>query len=783
MLCPSAACCDMAGPQTSVCAYPAMAMHVEKEPPDSGSERMATVLRELATATGEADVHRIACRWSRALTGADGAAFVVRGRTAAVLAAEDADEPLATSDAPALADWVMQHDTAAVVEDASTDDAAGGPGVRALAIVPVGGRGGAPRAALAVYWRHAHRAGADELQALEAVADATSFALASAWLEAAADAARREAEAKAERLRHVQRITDAALADLTVDAVLTELLVRVREALGGDTATLLVLDEGESVLRVRAAVGLEVEVQQEIRVPVGRGFAGRIASTLGPIVLEEVDYESVVSRYIRLKSLRSMAGVPLLAEGRLIGVLHVSSMCPRRFGDADVDLLGLAAERIAVAMERATAHEAERQARAAAEEAERRAAFLAEASAALASSLDYEETLRTLAQLAVPFLADWCSVDMVEPDRSVRRVALAHANPAKAAIARAAATYPADPDGRHPRTRVLRTGTSELIPDVTPEGVAQLGGDEAYRRALAALAYRSAMIVALAARGQIFGAITLATAESGRRYGPADLAVAEEVARRASAAIDNARLYKQAEEANRLKDEFLSIVSHELRTPLAAMLGWVHVLRLDTGERAARAIETIERSGRAQEKLIEDLLDASRMITGRLHLEMQRIDFQPIVEAALETVRPAAEAKGVLLDVVLGPSPVAVLGDADRLQQIVWNLLSNAVKFTPAGGSVVVRNAVARGVIELVVSDTGTGITAEFLPYVFDRFRQAEPAASRGRGGLGLGLAIVRHLVEAHGGRVGVTSPGEGRGATFTVTLPLAEERLATVGG
>jgi signal transduction histidine kinase/putative methionine-R-sulfoxide reductase with GAF domain len=758
-------------------------MHAENDPPDSTSGRLATLLRQLATATGQADVHRIACRSARSLTGADGAAFIVRGRTAAVLAAEDADEPLGTSDAPALADWVMQHETAAVVEDASTDDARGVPVVRSLAIVPVGGRGGAPRAALAVYWRHLHRADADQLRALEVVADATSFALAAAWLEAAADAARREAEAKAERLRVVQRITDAALADLTVDAFLTELLVRVREALGGDTATLLVVDEREAALLVRAAVGLEVEVQEEVRVPLGRGFAGRIASTLGPIVLEEVDYESVVSRYIRLKSLRSMAGVPLLAEGRLIGVLHVGSMRPRRFGDADVELLQLAAERIAVAMERATAHEAERQARAAAEEAERRAAFLAEASAALVSSLDYEDTLRTLAQLTVPFLADWCSVDMVEPDRSVRRVALAHANPAKAAIARAAATYPADPDGRHPRTRVLRTGASELIPDVTPEGLAQLGGDEAYRRALAALAYRSAIIVALAARGQVFGAITLATAESGRRYGPADLAVAEELARRASAAIDNARLYRQAQEANRLKDEFLSIVSHELRTPLAAMLGWVRVLRLDKGERAARAIETIERSGRAQEKLIEDLLDASRMITGRLCLEMERVDFQPVVAAALETVRPAAEAKGVSVDVALGASAVTVLGDADRLQQVVWNLLSNAVKFTPAGGTVEVRTAVTRDVVDLVVSDTGTGITADFLPYVFDRFRQAEPAASRGRGGLGLGLAIVRHLVEAHGGTVAVTSAGEGRGATFTVTLPLAEARLARVGG
>ena len=765
-----------------------MAMHAENDSPDGANGRLATLLRELATAPGQADVQRIACRWARTLTGADGAAFIVRGRTSAVLAAEDADEPLGASDAPALADWVMRHDTAAVVDDASTDeriadDARTVGTVRALAIVPVGGRGGAPSAALAVYWRHAHRANADHLRALEAVADATAFALAAAWLEAAAEVARREAEAKTERLRHVQRITDAALADLTVDAFLTELLVRVREALGGDTATLLVPDESEAVLRVRAAVGFEIEVQQEVRVPVGHGFAGRIASTLGPIVLEEVDYASVFSRYIRLKSLRSMAGVPLLAEGRLIGVLHVGSMRPRRFGDADVDLLELATERIAVAMERATAHEAERKARSAAEEAERRAAFLAEASATLASSLDYEATLRKLAQLAVPFLADWCSVDMVDPDRSVRRVALAHADPAKAAIARGAATYPADPEGRHPRTRVLRTGASELIPDVTPEGVAQLGGDEAYRRAFAALGYRSGMIVALAARGQIFGAITLATAESGRRYGPANLAIAEELARRASAAIDNARLYKQAQEANRLKDEFLSIVSHELRTPLAAMLGWARVLRIDTGERTARAIDTIERSGRAQEKLIEDLLDVSRMITGRLRLEMERVDFQPIVEAALETVRPTAEAKGVSLDVAVAPASVAVLGDAHRLQQVVWNLLSNAVKFTPAGGSVVVRTSVANDVVELVVSDTGRGIAAEFLPYVFDRFRQAEPAASRGRGGLGLGLAIVHHLVEAHGGSVAVTSPGEGQGATFTVTLPLVEEQLATAGG
>src|ERR1700687_2266007 len=230
----------------------------------------------------------------------------------------------------------------------------------------------------------------------------------------------------------------------------------------------------------------------------------------------------------------------------------------------------------------------------------------------------------------------------------------------------------------------------------------------------------------------------------------------------------------EAEAATRAKDEFLSIVSHELRTPLAAMLGWVNVLKAGvTGEKAARALDTTEVSGRAQAKLIEDLLDASRVITGQMRLDLRLIDLPSVMQHALDTIRPIADAKGVRIEARLDPSAGPVAGDADRLQQIAWNLLSNALKFTPAGGVVEMRLERGEENVCLIVRDTGRGISREFLPFIFERFRQAESAASRGTGGLGLGLAIARHLVELHGGTVAAASDGEGHGAVFPCTLPL----------
>jgi PAS domain S-box-containing protein len=235
------------------------------------------------------------------------------------------------------------------------------------------------------------------------------------------------------------------------------------------------------------------------------------------------------------------------------------------------------------------------------------------------------------------------------------------------------------------------------------------------------------------------------------------------------------RTAEQLREANRLKDEFLATVSHELRTPLTSILGWAHLLR--TGQldeqSVTRALETIERNARAQTQLIDDLLDVSRIITGNLRLDIRRHDPVSSIEAAIEALQPAAEAKNVRIQKVMDTGVAFVACDPARLQQVVWNLLSNAIKFTPKGGRVQIRLERVNSHVALVVSDTGKGIGAEFMPHVFERFRQADQKTTRLHGGLGIGLAIVRHLVELHGGTVQADSPGEGQGATFVVKLPI----------
>jgi len=221
-------------------------------------------------------------------------------------------------------------------------------------------------------------------------------------------------------------------------------------------------------------------------------------------------------------------------------------------------------------------------------------------------------------------------------------------------------------------------------------------------------------------------------------------------------------------------------VSHELRTPLNAILGWAHMLRANKLDQTTqgRALETIERNAKAQAQLIEDILDVSRIVTGKLRLDVRPIELATVVDAAIDAVRPAADAKRITLETNLDPRAGPVSGDHNRLQQIVWNLAANAVKFTGKGGRVLIQLRLANAHVEIVVSDTGQGINAEFLPFVFDRFRQADATSTRRHGGLGLGLAIVRHLVEMHGGTVLASSPGEGSGATFTVRLPLIVENV-----
>jgi signal transduction histidine kinase/CheY-like chemotaxis protein len=409
--------------------------------------------------------------------------------------------------------------------------------------------------------------------------------------------------------------------------------------------------------------------------------------------------------------------------------------------------------------------------------------FLSEASAILNSSLDYQTTLERVACLAVPELADWCTVHMVEADSTVKQLAVAHIDPAKVEWAIQLATkYPVDRTEIRGAGLTLRTGESDLIPEITDEMLVAGAKDPEQLEIYRQVGFKSVMTVALSVQSKILGVISFIAAESGRSYDQTDLSMAEELARRASLAIENARLYRnaqqaqaQAEAANRVKDEFLAVLSHELRTPLNPILGWAKLLRTRSFDQKAadRALDIIERNAKLQTQLIEDLLDISRILQGKVRLDTCPINLAMIIEAGLETVRLSAEAKGIQIQTKFDAEVGLINGDAKRLQQVVWNLLSNAVKFTPSGGQVEVRLNQAGAYAQIQVTDTGQGISPEFLPYVFEYFRQADSSTTRHFGGLGLGLAIARHLVELHGGTVKAESPGYGMGATFTVQLPL----------
>lgn len=331
-----------------------------------------------------------------------------------------------------------------------------------------------------------------------------------------------------------------------------------------------------------------------------------------------------------------------------------------------------------------------------------------------------------------------------------------------------------------PNSRAVRTGeviiTDDYMSATREHPVVIIGPDDGLRP-------QSSLAVPMAVMGRIIGTIEVQSYELGV-YRQAQGTAMSMAANLTAAAIENLRLLEResrareaAEESNRLKDEFLATVSHELRTPLTAILGWSRLLEGGSLDDAmtAQAIETIWRNAKAQAQIVDDILDVSRIITGNLYVELHPIDLGPVIETAINVVRPTADAKGIKFETEFDASPSLVSGDANRLQQVIWNLVSNAVKFTQNGGLVSLSLRQVDSAVEIRVADTGQGITAEFLPFVFDRFRQADSTTTRQHGGLGLGLAIARHLIEIHGGSIRAESAGEGQGAAFIVRLPLLD--------
>jgi PAS domain S-box-containing protein len=407
------------------------------------------------------------------------------------------------------------------------------------------------------------------------------------------------------------------------------------------------------------------------------------------------------------------------------------------------------------------------------ESSRQRADFRARVTSELAAVIDYDATLSLIARLMVPFFADWCTIDLLDDAGQLRRGAAAHRDPAfqaklvdlrerYAGIARALPTRP-----------VLAAENPDLA-DVSPDGLRSTAISDDSDDPVSELAPASSIVAPLRTAKGVIGVMSLVFARSGRRYTEADLGLAEDLAQNAAIAIENARLFRELQEANRMKDDFLATLSHELRTPLNAILGWSSIAasRPVNDPLMAKALEAIDRNARAQTRLINDLLDVSRIVSGKLRLARANVDVLKLIDSAVEAIKLSCTSKRIIVDLPSRIELPRVAGDPDRLQQILWNLLSNAVKFTPEGGRISIDASFDGSAVEVSVADSGAGISADFLPHVFDRFRQADASSTRAHSGLGLGLAIVRQLTELHGGSVHATSGGPGLGATFTLRFP-----------
>jgi PAS domain S-box-containing protein len=376
--------------------------------------------------------------------------------------------------------------------------------------------------------------------------------------------------------------------------------------------------------------------------------------------------------------------------------------------------------------------------------------FLAEFSDRLSPLVTFEELVSVVQRLPVPFAADFAMVHTLADAGTVRLSPGPHGNASYEPMVAAAAS------------RLIQAGATATVTE-------QLAG-------------ATATILPLVVDGSVRAVLSLVS-ERERPLRPSHASVLEEIARRIRLALDRIQLYRDAQEANRLKDEFLGTLSHELRTPLNAIFGWARILRTrDLDNVTAHAVEVIERNAQTQIRLIEEVLDVSRIITGKMTIAAEPLDLRAVLRAAVDMIRPGMQAKRIRIEERLEDiSPV--IGDAHRLQQVFWNLLANALKFTGEGGAITVALRASAPDVEFEIADNGVGIRRDVLPFVFDRFRQADSSMTRTHGGLGLGLAIVRHIVELHGGSVRAMSAGEGHGASFVIRLPTADRSQTIAAG
>ena len=608
-------------------------------------------------------------------------------------------------------------------------------------------------------------------------------ALERARLYEAERAARKAAEEANQVITRLEVVAETALAHLDLGQLLQQLLEPIRQTLAVDTSSILLLEEDGRTISVWASAGLREEMEAGFSLSVGEGFSGRIAATRRPLVVNDTSRSKLASAFLA-KVVHSLMGVPLIVDDRLLGVLHVGSVEHRAFTKEELRLLQLIGYRVALGIERARLYREQQAARAQAEVARERQSFLAEASAILASSLDHETTLRSLAELCVPRLGDWCAIDTVTEEGGLHRVAVVHTNPAKLRFALELENrYPPDIQRDPELLELLRSGKPRFYPEITAEQLARAAHDEEHLRLLSELGLKSGLSVPLIARGRTVGVLTLISSESGRRYTPEDVDLALDLGRRAGLAVDNSRLYTESQRiqqelrvANEAKDEFLGLVSHELRTPITTVYGGARLLRrrgasLDE-ESKESVLDDIEHESERLHRIVEDLLVLARIELGQ-EVPTEPVLVQRVIEKSANAVSRRRPERQLRLHVDEALEPAAA--SAVYLEQILRNLLSNADKYSPPDEPIELTACQdGSGDIIISVRDHGPGIGAQELELIFERFYRSDRTAKQA-GGAGIGLTVCKRLIEAQGGRIWAGTP-EGGGLEVSFSLPAYKE-------
>jgi signal transduction histidine kinase/ActR/RegA family two-component response regulator len=649
--------------------------------------------------------------------------------------------------------------------------------VKSMMIVPIQARGDTIGTMILASTQDERSFSEDDVEMAQRLAQKTAFAVENARLFRRERQARALIEQAAERMGRLQGLTADLARALTSEAVAQAVIDHAAAGVGAVTAALWTLDPDGQHLRLLRSWNYSPEAQQAYAVlDVKRSSpASDAVRTRDPVFLSsrlelEQRYPAVAAAAADnlMPSIIALACLPLMVGEEVTGVLIFTLRDRSALAPEERVFLTVAAGHCAQSLYRARIFEAERRA-----STEKALLYELVDAAGRAHTLEevYEHALTAL-QRALD--VQRTSISLFEPDQVIRFKAWHGLSDA----------YRAALEGHSPWSPETRDAAPVIVSDVAADPELARYREVFEREGIVAIAF-----LPLVHQQRLLGKLMI-YASRPRSFTPAELAMARSVATQVAQAVarkmteaEVARLFEeaetaraQAEDASRMKDEFLAVVSHELRTPMSAILGWSHILKTERRNEPAtlsKGIDVIERNARAQTKIIEDILDVSRVITGKLVIEPVSVSLSSVVSEAIDVVRPSAAAKETTLSLDAPDDPLSIVGDPGRLRQIIWNLLSNAVKFTPRGGSVQVALTQDTGSVSVAVRDTGKGIPPSFLPHVFERFRQADSSTTRLTGGLGLGLAIVRHLVELHGGHVQAASEGSDKGATFTVTLPV----------